>query len=54
MNDRGEDAFVSFPGPAAFFYDRLIQGKSTKQQVDDIDSYLMSQIYNGKLLDVGT
>lgn len=51
---RGERSFVNFPRPAAFIYNKMMNAKSTIQQIEEIAEFLNSITDCDNLLDVGT
>lgn len=54
MNNRGEKNFVKLPKFAAKLYDKMMQLEPMKIQRKQIAELLLTQINEGKLLDVGT
>src|SRR5665648_94421 len=51
---RGEDSFVKLPTFAAKLYDSMMQSEATKMQYKEIAQDLVSQLEDGRLLDIGT
>lgn len=51
---RGEVSFVNLPGFVPTIYDSMMQSSATKMQYKEIAQDLISQVKNGRLLDVGT
>ena len=51
---RGERDFVSFPAPAAWLYDRLLDSVVIAEQQETIARELVARCPRGRLLEVGT
>jgi ubiquinone/menaquinone biosynthesis C-methylase UbiE len=54
MRSRGETSFLKFPPVAAALYGALSRTKSLQDQAHEIAAFLVGEIEDGRVLDVGT